>query len=273
MSIVICVPQRRGGLSSSSLSPCGVPLTRKERAAARDADVDVPSVSLITSIPEILLGPAVPLNAHPDAISTLAGTPISITAFATTPSAPAPSTVIGISTPALVIIGSRSNPHPLITTAAFVIIHVTAVIGIAAMSIVPAPSRPVVVGLAGGVVLLSLYLVMWTNCGGVNGGGPADEGAAAKATPTVVAVTTALAPALTTPKSAGAPSSFPWVLIIDSCHRTMHDDSSLLPMTADVIGNRYSSGGSGGVSGIPLGVRRIAVHAQLPPAVVRSGSA
>ncbi len=71
------------------------------------------------------------------------------------------------------------------------------------------------------------------------------------------------------------PASSARVMPIDD-HNAVDDgsddcDSSLLQMTAVMITN--SSGGRGGLSGVALGVGRIAIHSRHPPTVAGIGSA
>ncbi len=110
--------------------------------------------------------------------------------------------------------------------------------------------------------------------GGVDDGrGVQDEGATAASTDDIVTVTISTVLASTKLPPAQAPSSFPWAIFINDSSSGAMDDSSLLLMAAILMISICSKGGSGGLSGFPHWVRRIAHHAQLPPTVVGSGSA
>ncbi len=157
--------------------------------------------------------------------------------------------------------------HDTTTAASIAILLLPVVTSKPAMVMTAALILPVWV--AGGVVILALRL---GTSDGVDGGGVRDEAAAASTTAPVASALTARS--ATTP-SAVRPlvSSSAWAILIDDRNGAMRiDGSSLLQMVISLMDN-VSMRGSGGVSGVALGVSRITAHIPHPPTAAGCRSA
>ncbi len=297
------VLQRRGGTSSSLLAPCGVPLAGEDGAAARDVDVDAPSVPRVASAPTVLHITADTTTMHPIVMSRVIH-PLPIPTPAVT-IAPTRTSVLGparVGGATVVIpgIGVAANivsrlivapaAAPNLITITLILIEATATTAIIDTAAMLSTTRHSGAGAAssGGGPLVAVVEdgVVHTSptSGGDSGGG--DESATAPTTCVIGTVTTSVITTIPIPSPIALIVSIPYglllltqVLIIDSGHiRTDGDhgdadNSSLLHPTAGDVDNSSSGRRRSRTSGVTLRFARISDCSPPPPAVVEVGAA
>ncbi len=275
--VPVATQQRRSSLLVRS--PRGVPLwhERDERAGADDVDVmvNLPHVTF-TTLPRGTPRPT-PITFVRDAVITIDTIPTHIPHAIALQTAPAiifmvtdPITIASASVPPgiPITISRVTKPHNDVTTAAHIIaIALPDITNMPAIVKTTVPLSPVSV--AGDVVFLASML---GTSGSADGGGVQDEVAAAPTTTRAASVFIARSP--TTP-SIVRPfvSSSSWAMLIDNRDGAIRvDSSSLLQMVISLMDN-FSMRGSGGVSGVALGVSRITAHIPHPPTAAGCRSA